>query len=61
MSNLSMDELISQINKWQIEASSSHNDGWTRKHYQDMLDHVRLAINRAYDVEDPNDTLDNYD
>ena len=58
---MTMNELIGQIHKWQIEAKSEYNDGWTRKHYQDMLDHLRDALNKAYDGEDPDDALDNYD
>ena len=61
MSDKTIDELISRINAWQIEASSGHNDGWVRQHYQEKLDHLRAAINKAYDGEDPEDELDNYD
>ena len=61
MTNLSIEELMAQITKWQMEANSDHNDGWTRKHYQEKLDHIRTALNRAYEVEDPDDALDSYD
>ena len=38
MENMTTDELIDRIHKWQIEASSGYNDGWTRQHYQEKLD-----------------------
>ena len=61
MTNLSLEELMSQITKWEIEASSPYNDGWTRQHYQERLDHIRSALNRAYETEESSDSLDNYD
>ena len=35
-----MNEIIETLQKWQLEADSGHNDGWTRKHYQDKIDEV---------------------
>ena len=35
-----MNEAIKILEKWQIEATSGHNDGWTQKHYQDKIDEV---------------------
>ena len=32
------DEAQSNLQRWQIEAKSGHNDGWTQKHYQDKID-----------------------
>ena len=32
------DEAQSKLQRWQIEAKSGHNDGWTQKHYQDKID-----------------------
>ncbi len=43
--------LVSQITKWKIEASSNYNDGWTRKHYQEKLDTFKSAIDKAYSQE----------
>jgi len=40
--------LLSQITKWKIEANSGYNDGWTRKHYQNKLDTLKFAIDKAY-------------
>ena len=33
-------EVIETLQKWQLEANSGHNDGWTQKHYQDKIDEV---------------------
>jgi len=34
------------IDKWIIEATSSHNDGWTQKHYHDQLQEVYDRLNQ---------------
>lgn len=34
-------DIISQVQKWQIEASSGYNDGWTREHYQTKIKQLR--------------------
>ena len=54
-----INELVSQITKWKIEASSNHNDGWTRKHYQEKIDRLKSAMNKAFEQDD--ESLDNYD
>ena len=56
-----LDDLLSQINKWKIEAASHHNDGWTRKHYQRMLDEVKLDLNKTLREIEDGEELDNYD
>ena len=56
-----LDELLSQISKWKIEAASEYNDGWTRQHYQRMLDEVRTGLNRALPEIEDREELDNYD
>jgi len=43
--NLTLDEIMTQITKWKIEAVSPYNDGWTRQHYQERLDHIRSILN----------------
>ena len=35
-----MNEVIDILRKWQLEADSGHNDGWTQKHYKDKIDEV---------------------
>ena len=37
---LNMNEVIETLQKWQLEANSGHNDGWTQKHYKDKIDEV---------------------
>lgn len=56
-----LEDLLTQINKWKIEATSPHNDGWTRSHYQGMLDDVRRDLNRALPEIEEREKLDNYD
>ena len=58
---LPLDDLLLQITKWKIEAASGHNDGWTRQHYQRMLEEVKRDLNKAlHEIED-GEELDNYD
>jgi|ETNmetMinimDraft_5_1059913.scaffolds.fasta_scaffold00401_23 hypothetical protein len=35
-----------QIDKWVMEATSSYNDGWTQKHYRDLLQEVYDRLNQ---------------
>ena len=37
-------ELLSVVYKWQIEANSSHNDGYTREYYNNKLQQLKEAI-----------------
>jgi len=56
-----LEELLGQISRWKVEASSDHNDGWTKQHYQRMLDEVRHNLNRALPEIEKGEELDNYD
>jgi membrane-anchored protein YejM (alkaline phosphatase superfamily) len=56
-----LEELLGQISKWKVEASSDHNDGWTKQHYQRMLDEVKDKLNRALPEIEKGEELDNYD
>ena len=56
-----LEDLLSQISKWRIEATSPYNDGWTQQHYQRMLDDVRRSLNKALPEIEEGETLDNYD
>ena len=56
-----LDDLLSQINKWRIEATSNYNDGWTRQHYQRMLEEVKSTLNKALQDIEEGEKLDNYD
>ena len=39
------DYLVSDIDTWVIEATSPYNDGWTQKHYLDMLIKLKDKLN----------------
>jgi hypothetical protein len=54
ITNPTLEKLMTQITKWEIEASSPYNDGWTRQHYQERLDHIRSTLNDS-------GKLDNHD
>ena len=58
MNGPSLNEIINQIRKWQIEVNSERNDGWTRAHYMIQLNKIRDALApepyKIYDV--PSDT-----
>jgi hypothetical protein len=56
-----LDDLLGQINKWKIEAASNYNDGWTRQHYQRMLEEVKSTLNKALQDIEEGEKLDNYD
>ncbi len=58
---LPLDDLFLQITKWRVEAASSHNDGWTRQHYQRMLDEVKRDLNKSLREIEEAEMLDNYD
>ncbi len=56
-----LDALLDQIQTWKIEAASGYNDGWTRQHYQRMLEEVKQTLNKALQNIEEGETLDNYD
>ena len=56
-----LEDLLTQIDKWKIEAASPYNDGWTRQHYERMLEEVRNKLNRALPEIEKGEELDNYD
>ena len=56
-----LDALLDQIQTWKIEAASGHNDGWTRQHYQRMLEEVKRDLNKALHEIEEGEELDNYD
>ena len=56
-----LDDLLNQIDKWKLEAASPYNDGWTRQHYERMLEEVRDKLNRALPEIEKGEELDNYD
>ena len=38
---MNMNEVIKILQKWQLEAASGHNDGWTQKYYRDKIKEVK--------------------
>ena len=38
-------EVINQLNTWITGAQSSYNDGWTQKHYMDILREIQTVLN----------------
>ena len=56
-----LDALLDQIQTWKIEAASGYNDGWTRQHYQRMLEEVKRDLNKALREIEDGEELDNYD
>tara|TARA_R110000824_G_scaffold55263_1_gene152396 strand:- start:363 stop:560 length:198 start_codon:yes stop_codon:yes gene_type:complete len=47
MNGPSLNEIISQIRKWKIEADSNWNDGWTKAHYMIQLNKIREELKEA--------------
>ena len=41
-----MNDLLSTIEKWKIEAFSPHNDGWTQNGYRKNLIELRDYLNK---------------
>ena len=56
-----LEDLLDQIGTWKLEAASPYNDGWTRQHYERMLEEVRDKSNRALPEIEEGEELDNYD
>jgi hypothetical protein len=57
----SLEDLLIQITKWKIEASSPYNDGWTQQHYQKILDRVQNSLGQVSQEIEDEELLDNYD
>jgi len=37
-------DMMFQIQKWQIEATSPYNDGWTQTHYREKIRQIKEAL-----------------
>ena len=46
MKEVSVEDILSTIATWQIEADSYYNDGYTREHYLTKIHKVEEAIAR---------------
>jgi len=41
MTNISLEDILSTIMEWNIQANSGHNDGWVRQSYKEKLQILR--------------------
>ena len=39
-------DILYTISKWQLEASSGHNDGWVVEHYLQKIHKIQDALDR---------------
>ena len=39
-----MNEVIKTLQEWRLYADNGHNDGWTRKHYEDKIKEVKSYL-----------------
>jgi hypothetical protein len=46
MKEVTIEDILYTIDKWKIEASSSHNDGWIVEHYAQKIEKLQEAVNR---------------
>jgi len=46
MKEVSLEDILSTIATWQIEADSYYNDGYTREHYLTKIHKIEEAIER---------------
>jgi len=47
MKEVSLDDILSTIATWKIEADSKYNDGYTREYYLTKIYKVEEALNRV--------------
>ena len=45
-------QVINQLNTWITEAISSYNDGWTQKHYMDILREIQTLLNEKLPMKE---------
>ena len=43
-SHYDVDEIIITVSKWQIEANSSHIDGYIRKYYKEKIKKLKQSL-----------------
>lgn len=39
-----LNDIVSEIRDWKVEANSWRNDGWTKEHYISMLEKVKKEL-----------------
>ena len=45
-------QIIIQLNTWITGALSSYNDGWTQKHYMDILREIQEILNESLPIKE---------
>ncbi len=55
---MDINELLSVIKKFEIEAFSQHNDGWTQNGYRKILIELRDYLNGIENIEIHKETRD---
>jgi hypothetical protein len=45
-------QIIIQLNTWIVGALSSYNDGWTAKHYMDILREIQTLLNEKLPMKE---------
>ena len=45
-------QVIIQLNTWITGALSSYNDGWTQKHYMDILREIQTLLNEKLPMKE---------
>ena len=45
-------QIIIQLNTWITGALSSYNDGWTQKHYMDILREIQTLLNEKLPMKE---------
>ena len=56
MDNVSLDEMIRQIQQWHSEAVSGRNDGWTQQAYRDRLESLHARVTAVMESIRPHAT-----
>ena len=46
ITKISPNSIIAELYNWKLEAESSYNDGWIKKHYEDQLEEVFKQVDR---------------
>ena len=45
-------EIVDQLNIWIIGALSNYNDGWTQKHYMNILREIQEMLNEKLPMKE---------
>ena len=48
---LSVNEIVREIDRWKLEMISDHNDGWTKRCYEEMLERIRNALGERQQLD----------